>query len=1047
MGEGQGSGSQGLSVPTPSPQPPSSPMTMQRIQDDLEDLELDEVEQILTSEEKRFLLYVERGDVASVRHILKKAKKENKKKAGSFNLNCVDPLGRSGVVVAVENENLDMILLLLDEGVLAEDALFYAIAEEYVEGVEALLGHEEKIHVAGEAYSWQRKESEKANFTGDITPLILAAHKNNYEIIKLLLDRGATLPMPHDIRCACDECLISSSEDSLRHSLARINAYRALASPSLICLSSKDPLITAFSLSDDLDKLATLEYEFRDEYTALRTQVLEFAMRLVDETRSSDELEIILNYDPEGEPYQKGQFMHLNRLKDAVDNNQKQFVAHASVQQLLGTVWYDGMPGFKRRSLPDQLMAVVKIGVLFPVYCMSFLLAPKTSFGGSMKKPFIKFIVHSSSYCCFLLLLVIVSLRLESLIIELFGTTSMVERLHKQERESRGGYPSITELLIVVYVFGFIYGEMKALWNDGLLEYAKDLWNFVDFGSNFFYMNWIFLRLTALFLTTRAVWAGENPYFPREMWPPFDPMLLSEAMFCAGNILSFLKLVHIFSVNPHMGPLQIALGRMVVDIIKFFFIYTLVLFAFGCGLNNLLWYYADIDKGKCYSLPGGLPNPKESQSCEIWRRFSNLFETSQSLFWASFGLVDLINFELTGIKSFTRFWSMLMFGSYNVINVIVLLNLLIAMMSNSYTFIVDKCDVEWKFARSKFWMSYFEEGQELPSPFNLVPKLSALCEFRKPNFRESFKKRQDQMRDDQYQTVMKNLVRRYVTAEQRNADETLITEDDVNEVKQDINSFKYELLNILRINGMMTGNAHHKEDMAVGKKQQARERRLMKGFNIGLVEGIEQSMHFGNKKSKNPLLNIVLKQAAKSEKKDWNSIMRQSKKKRDPIGSSSTSLQRQSLRNNKRCNAAWSKVKFYQKRGVFLGGQIDPRMLREIKNKGQVAPLQSRSQGWRTLQKLHDRGEITQENFDRCVGNTPSPGSTAAPTPIPPTSPTPPLPRVGVYTQSSPCATADDLISAVRGDTLSPHPTPSPKPSPKASNGTSKPFGTGKGWI
>lgn len=59
---------------------------------------------------------------------------------------------------------------------------------------------------------------------------------------------------------------------------------------------------------------------------------------------------------------------------------------------------------------------------------------------------------------------------------------------------------------------------------------------------------------------------------------------------------------------------------------------------------------------------------------------------------------------------------------------------------------------------------------------------------------------------------MKNLVRRYVTAEQRNADETLITEDDVNEVKQDINSFKYELLNILRINGMMTGNAHHKED-------------------------------------------------------------------------------------------------------------------------------------------------------------------------------------------------------------------------------------------
>lgn len=65
----------------------------------------------------------------------------------------------------------------------------------------------------------------------------------------------------------------------------------------------------------------------------------------------------------------------------------------------------------------------------------------------------------------------------------------------------------------------------------------------------------------------------------------------------------------------------------------------------------------------------------------------SLFETSQSLFWASFGLVDLMAFELQGIKSFTRFWAMLMFGSYSVINIIVLLNMLIAMMSNSYQII------------------------------------------------------------------------------------------------------------------------------------------------------------------------------------------------------------------------------------------------------------------------------------------------------------------------------------------------------------------------
>lgn len=52
-------------------------------------------------------------------------------------------------------------------------------------------------------------------------------------------------------------------------------------------------------------------------------------------------------------------------------------------------------------------------------------------------------------------------------------------------------------------------------------------------------------------------------------------------------LYSFMKLVNIFSVNPHLGPLQISLGRMIIDIIKFFFIYTLVLFAFGCGKYKL----------------------------------------------------------------------------------------------------------------------------------------------------------------------------------------------------------------------------------------------------------------------------------------------------------------------------------------------------------------------------------------------------------------------------------------------------------------------------
>ena len=60
-------------------------------------------------------------------------------------------------------------------------------------------------------------------------------------------------------------------------------------------------------------------------------------------------------------------------------------------------------------------------------------------------------------------------------------------------------------------------------------------------------------------------------------------------------------------------------------------------------------YYADLEYNKCYSLPGGMPDLKNhGNACIVWRRFANLFETSQSLFWASFGLVSLTDFELTG---------------------------------------------------------------------------------------------------------------------------------------------------------------------------------------------------------------------------------------------------------------------------------------------------------------------------------------------------------------------------------------------------------------
>ena len=71
---------------------------------------------------------------------------------GTINIDCVDPLGRTALLMAIDNENLEMVEVLLENKVETKDALLHAINEEFVEAVEVLLDHEETIHQEGEPW-------------------------------------------------------------------------------------------------------------------------------------------------------------------------------------------------------------------------------------------------------------------------------------------------------------------------------------------------------------------------------------------------------------------------------------------------------------------------------------------------------------------------------------------------------------------------------------------------------------------------------------------------------------------------------------------------------------------------------------------------------------------------------------------------------------------------------------------------------------------------------------------------------------------------------
>uniref|UniRef100_A0A8C2W2L5 Transient receptor potential cation channel subfamily C member 7 n=1 Tax=Chinchilla lanigera TaxID=34839 RepID=A0A8C2W2L5_CHILA len=669
----------------------------------------------LTPEEERFLDSAEYGNIPVVRKMLEESK--------TLNFNCVDYMGQNALQLAVGNEHLEVTELLLKKENLARvgDALLLAISKGYVRIVEAILNH--PAFAQGQRLTLSPLEQELRDddfyaydedgtrFSHDITPIILAAHCQEYEIVHILLLKGARIERPHDYFCKCVECTEKQRKDSFSHSRSRMNAYKGLASAAYLSLSSEDPVLTALELSNELARLANIETEFK--------------------------------------------------------------------------------------------------------------------LGRTLRSPFMKFVAHAVSFTIFLGLLVV-------------NASDRFEGVKTLPNETFTDYPkqifrvkttqfSWTEMLIMKWVLGMIWSECKEIWEEGPREYVLHLWNLLDFGMLSIFVASFTARFMAFLKASEAQLyvdqhvqddtlqnvslPPEVAYFTyaRDKWWPSDPQIISEGLYAIAVVLSFSRIAYILPANESFGPLQISLGRTVKDIFKFMVIFIMVFVAFMIGMFNLYSYY----RGAKY-------NPA----------FTTVEESFKTLFWSIFGLSEVISVVLKYDHKFIENIGYVLYGVYNVTMVVVLLNMLIAMINNSYQEIEEDADVEWKFARAKLWLSYFDEGRTLPAPFNLVPSpksfyylimrikmcLIKLCKskakscendlemgmlnskFRKTRYQAGMRNSENLTANNtfskptRYQKIMKRLIKRYVLKAQVDRENDEVNEGELKEIKQDISSLRYELL-------------------------------------------------------------------------------------------------------------------------------------------------------------------------------------------------------------------------------------------------------------
>ncbi|KAK1788213.1 hypothetical protein P4O66_016678, partial [Electrophorus voltai] len=577
-----------------------------------------------------------------------------------------------------------------------------------------------------------------SQFAPGVTPLTLACQKDLYDIVNMLTQKGHVIPWPHKVSCACLECRNGRQYDLLKFSLSRINTYRGLASRAYLSITSEDAMLGAFHLSRDLRRLSKKEPEFKPQYLALEELCQEFAVELLGMCRNQSEVTTILNNcgfedDSSEDEFDKQTFEegipNLSRLRLAVNYNQKQaslspkvlhniltsslcmkyfcmgfnhyiyvqFVAHPICQQVLSSIWCGNLSGWRGSTLAWKLLVSVGIFLTMPFLCLIYWIAPKSKVGKTLKIPVIKFLLHSASYLWFLIILLGESITME---------------MYRDSFASRQ-QNILHNSFHMVWVAGFFWFECKEVWIEGVRSYFLDLWNCLDIMMLSMYLASFTLRVVIMlkgyFLCQSPESQAECIYFTqtthvstvRGDWQQEDPQLIAEVLFAVTSMLSFTRLAYILPAQESLGTLQISIGKMIDDMIRFLFILMIIGTAFLCGINNIYVPYV------------------------ISPYLGRFNETFQFLFWTMFGVV---NKEYVDIPDYVvaQFVGRILYGIFTLLIVIVLLNMLIAMITNSFQKIEDDADVEWKFARSKLYLSYFREGLTMPVPFNIIPSPKAV---------------------------------------------------------------------------------------------------------------------------------------------------------------------------------------------------------------------------------------------------------------------------------------------------------------------------------
>ncbi|XP_072043158.1 short transient receptor potential channel 5-like [Amphiura filiformis] len=158
---------------------------------------------------------------------------------------------------------------------------------------------------------------EDQEFHPDVTPIILAAQRNDFTLVQLLLNAGASIPenLKNDS---------TRASDIFQKSVGLLEIYKGLASEAYVSQKYPDPVDRAFVLSDTLQKLSKSEVSFKSSYLELAETMNRLGTDIISGARSTEEiLTVLSHHDHDGDDTDNVNMGPFPKLSRAIQFDQR----------------------------------------------------------------------------------------------------------------------------------------------------------------------------------------------------------------------------------------------------------------------------------------------------------------------------------------------------------------------------------------------------------------------------------------------------------------------------------------------------------------------------------------------------------------------------------------------------------------------------------------------------------------------------------------------------------------------------------------------------